>query len=131
VPDPDDDFGIPAHDERVTRLDSIAVAGSKIAYTYDFGDDWRHEIVVEKVLPADEVATVPACIGGRRACPPEDCGGPWGYRELLEVLADPTHPERAAHREWIGRPFDPEAFDPDDFDANLQSQRLTSFDDWP
>lgn len=118
------------------RLDSVAGEGSKLDYTYDFGDDWRHKIVVEKVLAADAGApvTVPACVDGRRACPPEDCGGTWGYGELLGILADPTHPEHDARREWLGRPFDPAAFDPTDFDENLRQQRLADFgdlDDWP
>ena len=66
---------------------------SKIRYTYDFGDDWEHEILVEKVLDRDETTRYPRCTGGRRAAPPEDCGGVWGYAELAEVLADPAHPE--------------------------------------
>ena len=109
------------------------VRGRSSTYTYDFGGDWRHRIVVEKVLPADEGSRVmvPACVDGRRACPPEDCGGPWGYDELLAILADPTHPEHDARREWLGRPFDPDACDPDDFDYNLVAQRLAGGDDWP
>ncbi|HEX6421898.1 MAG TPA: plasmid pRiA4b ORF-3 family protein [Acidimicrobiales bacterium] len=131
VPDPEEDWGPPPKDERRTRLDSVASEGSKLIYTYDFGDDWRHKIVVEKVFPADPTITVPACIDGRRACPPEDCGGTWGYRELLEVLADPAHPEHEERREWIGRSFDPEAFDPSEFEDNLRNQQLAGFDDWP
>lgn len=139
APDPDYDpaydFGPPTIDERQVRLDAIAGEGSKLDYTYDFGDNWRHEIVVEKVLAADAPApvTVPACIDGRRACPPEDCGGAWGYEELLAILADPTHPEHDARREWLGRPFDPAAFDPADFDENLRQLHLADLgdlDDW-
>ena len=128
VPDPDDDWGTPTIDERRVRLDKIATVGSSISYTYDFGDGWDHRITVEKILPASDVA-VPACIGGRRACPPEDCGGPWGYENLLAALADRTHPEHRELAEWIGRPFDPEAFDPDDFADNLREGRLAAFDD--
>jgi hypothetical protein len=129
VPDPDDDWGEPPRDERRTRLDAIAGEGSSFRYTYDFGDGWDHRIVVEKVLPADSVPTVPACIDGQRASPPEDCGGAWGYRELLGILADPTHPEHDERREWIGRPFDPELFDPGEFEDNLRNARLAVFDD--
>ena len=137
VPDPDYDpaydWGSPTLDERQVRLDSVAGEGSKLDYTYDFGDNWRHKIVVEKVLAADAAApvTVPACIDGRRACPPEDSGGTWGYEELLGILGDPSHPEHDARREWLGRPFDPAAFDPDDFDENLRQQRLADLDDRP
>lgn len=129
VPDPDEDWGEPPRDERRTRLDAIAGEGSSFRYTYDFGDSWDHKIVVEKVLPADSSPTVPACIDGRRACPPEDCGGTWGFRELLEILADPSHPEHDERREWIGRPFDPEAFDTSEFEDNLRNGRLAAFDD--
>lgn len=131
IPDPDDDWGTPTTDERSVRLDTVASEDSKFEYVYDFGDWWRHKIVVEKVMPADPTVTVPSCVAGRRACPPEDCGGTWGYQELLEVLADPTHPEHDDRRERIGRPFDPEAFDPTEFEENLRNQKLTSFDDSP
>lgn len=132
VPDPDDDWGPPVNDESKVRLDSVVNEGSKFDYTYDFGDWWRHKVVVEKVLPADSVTTVPACIDGRRACPPDDCGGTWGYGELLKILDDPSHPEHDERMEWIGRPFDPEAFDAGEFEENLRNQKLVDFDnDWP
>lgn len=119
VPDPDDDWDPPL-DERDVRLDSVATEGSRFRYTYDFGDDWGHQIVVEKVFPADPTLQVPACVDGRRACPPEDCGGPWGYQELLTILGDPDHPERSARLEWIGGAFDPDAFDPSEFGDALR-----------
>jgi hypothetical protein len=120
VPDPDDDWGPPTVDERRIRLDSVVTAGSTFDYLYDFGDGWSHRVTVEKVLPAETGTTVPACIGGRRARPPEDCGGPWGYQHLLEALADPTHPEHRDLTDWLGAPFDPEAFDPADFARHLR-----------
>lgn len=129
VPDPDwDDWGRAVVDESTVRLDAVVVTGSKLEYKYDFGDGWRHKIVVEKVQPAEAGMTVPACVDGRRACPPEDCGGTWGYRELLEILADPSHPEHTDRRNWIGRPFDPEAFDPSEFEINLRDLRLAALD---
>lgn len=131
APDPDDDWGLPTNDESKVRLDSVASQGSRLEYVYDFGDWWRHKIVVEKVRPADPTTSVPACVDGRRACPPEDCGGTWGYRELVEILADPAHPEHDERQEWIGGPFDPEAFDPSQFEDDLRSHQLAAFDDWP
>jgi hypothetical protein len=121
--DPDADWEPPV-DERRTRLDAIAVAGSTLGYLYDFGDSWEHEIVVEEVRNASSDLELPACVDGRRACPPEDCGGTGGYDQLLAILADPTHPERDEYLEWLDRPFDPEAFDPSDFAANLREQQL-------
>ena len=122
-PDPDADWE-PPHDERRTRLDAIASQGTSLGYLYDFGDGWEHEIVVEDVRAGSSDIEVPACVDGRRACPPEDCGGPGGYGQFLEILADPSHPERADYLEWMGRSFDPEAFDPSDFAANLREQQL-------
>jgi hypothetical protein len=120
VPDPDDDWGPPTVNERRVRLDTVVTAGSTFDYLYDFGDGWSHRVTVEKILPAEAGTTVPACIDGRRACPPEDCGGPWGYGHLLEALADPTHPEHRDLTDWLGAPFDPEAFDPADFVHHLR-----------
>ena len=132
VPDPDDDdWGVPTTDESGVRLDAVAEAGSRISYTYDFGDNWHHDVVVEKVLPADATMTLPACVDGRRACPPEDCGGTGGYEHLLEILADPGHPEHRERLEWIGRPFDPAAFDPSEFEENLRNAELAAFDNDP
>ncbi len=111
--EPNPDFGFeevrPAHQ---TRLDQIAPhAGAEFLYIYDFGDDWRHQVVVEEVVAAEEDAQYPVCLSGARACPPEDSGGPWGYRELLKLLKQPNHPEHAEWLEWVGGHFDPEAFD--------------------
>jgi hypothetical protein len=129
VPDPDEDWGDPPGDERRTRLEAIAGVGASFRYTYDFGDGWDHQVVVEEVRPPTTDVAVPACVDGRRACPPEDCGGTWGYRELLEILRDPTHREHRERLEWLGRPFDPEAFDAGAFEENLRQGRLAMFDD--
>ena len=101
---------------------------SKIRYLYDFGDDWEHEILVEKVFNRDPVAPVhPRCTGGRRAAPPEDCGGIWGYAELVEILADPRHPDHQERLEWLGlddpHQFDPAAFDLDEVNRALAKLR--------
>ncbi|MEU4157768.1 plasmid pRiA4b ORF-3 family protein [Actinoplanes sp. NPDC026670] len=95
----------------------------RLAYTYDFGDNWEHEIVVEKTGPAEPGAAYPVCTGGRRAAPPDDCGGMWGYQELIEVLADPRHPEHTDRLEWLGLD-DAGQFAPDSFDLGQVNQRL-------
>jgi hypothetical protein len=100
--------------------------GSTFLYIYDFGDYWRHRIVVEKVLPAEVGTKYPACIGGRRACPPEDCGGPWGYQECLAAIADPDHEEHESMLTWVGGSFDPDAFDAGEFEHRLQLGRLVA-----
>lgn len=121
------DWGRPVVDERSVRLDAVADVGSRMEYVYDFGDGWRHRIVVEKVQPAADVP-LPACVDGRRACPPEDCGGTWGYGELLDILANPGHPEHAERRAWVGHRFDPEAFDSSEFEVNLRQLRRAAPD---
>ncbi|MBK5250250.1 MAG: plasmid pRiA4b ORF-3 family protein [Actinomycetales bacterium] len=101
----------PPHDEDLARMDQVTPVGARLRYEYDFGDRWEHDIVVEKVLPPEPTVTYPRCLAGRRACPPEDCGGPWGYANLLEAIADPKHPAHEELLEWVGAEFDPEALD--------------------
>jgi hypothetical protein len=86
--------------------------GAQVGYEYDFGDSWSHEITVAKILPHDAAtATTAICLDGARSCPPEDCGGTWGYADLLKILKHPNHPEHKNMKEWLGRPFDGESFD--------------------
>jgi hypothetical protein len=115
----------PPQDERHARLCDVADAGSSFVYVYDFGDYWRHKVVVEEILPAVAGATCPSCVGGRRACPPEDCSGPWGYREFLVAIGDPGHEEHESMLEWVGGHFDPEAFDTADFQHRMRLGRLS------
>jgi hypothetical protein len=110
--EPDPEFGLPVRSAKATQLRKIAPEpGAAFLYEYDFGDSWEHRIVVEKVLAPEQGASYPRCLGGKRACPPEDCGGVWGYEHLLEVLGDPRHPEHEEMLEWVGGGFDPDAFD--------------------
>ncbi|MBI4333824.1 MAG: plasmid pRiA4b ORF-3 family protein [Chloroflexi bacterium] len=83
----------------------------RFLYEYDFGDSWKHEILVEEVLPADPRVSYPVCTAGKRACPPEDCGGVWGYEDLLEVMSDPSHEEYEERMEAFGGRLAPEEFD--------------------
>ncbi len=87
-------------DERRVRLCDVATVKSKVIYDYDFGDGWEHDVVVERVEPARSL--VLECLDGRRARPPEDCGGPHGYAELIVALADPKHTEHAEMLQWVG-----------------------------
>jgi hypothetical protein len=109
VPDRDGWGGPEVIDERRVWLDQVANAKSRLVYEYDFGDGWEHDVVVERVDVASE--PMPICLDGRRSRPPEDCGGPPGYENLLEALADPKHPEHAEMREWAGPYFQPEHLD--------------------
>lgn len=121
--DTDAEFDLGHRPEAPVTLEQVAPAArSKITYTYDFGDDWTHDVVVEKVLDRDE-PTRPRCTGGRRAAPPEDSGGIWGYAELIEALHDPGHPEHVERLEWLGLD-DPADFDPERFEPAAVSKAL-------
>lgn len=119
LPDSVEDLNM--KDSRRVRLAEVAPGEkAKIKYEYDFGDSWYHDIVVEKVLPPDPAFEHPVCLAGRRACPPEDVGGPGGFIRFLKVLADPDDPEHEEMLEWYGDDFDADAFDLDAINRGLQ-----------
>jgi hypothetical protein len=108
-------------DERRARLDQVLKAPQeRMIYEYDFGDSWQHEVLLEKVLTREPGVTYPRVVEGRRAGPPEDVGGVYGYEDLLEAIANPKHPEHEDMLEWLGEEFDPEAFDLEAANAQLQ-----------
>jgi Plasmid pRiA4b ORF-3-like protein len=114
IPDPELAF----RDERKATLhDLLPREGGRARYTYDFGDDWEHEILLEQRLAAEPNVAYPVCVAGAGACPPEDCGGAWGYEHLRGVLADPASEEHQDMVAWLGLDkagdFDPHRFDID------------------
>ena len=110
VPDPD--WPSDMKNEARVRIHSLVnKEKQKILYLYDFGDGWEHVLELEKIVAVDKAASKPRCLAGKRACPPEDCGGIFGYLDLLEAIKDPRHPEHDSFMEWLGGDFDPEAFD--------------------
>ncbi len=111
--EPDPDFPGDVKNEHNVRLDKIANTGSSFIYDYDFGDSWEHDLEIEKILPAEPGAHYPVCLDGQRACPPEDCGGPPGYANMLEAFYDLKNEEHEEIVEWMGDDFDAEAFDVD------------------
>ncbi len=112
-------------EETPVTLEQVAPGvDAKLRYTYDFGDDWEHDILVEKVTNRGTAASL-RCTGGRRAAPPEDCGGVWGYADLVEVLGDPSHPEHEDRLDWLGLDS-ASAFDPGKFDAATINKALSS-----
>lgn len=123
MPDPDWDLGEPIVSEKRARLGSALGGMKSFRYVYDFGDNWEHKIKVEKVLPSD-ACPVPLYVGGANACPPEDVGGPWGYADFLEAMADPAHPDHQDRMEWWGGDFDPAVLDPMTIDKRLQRIKL-------
>ncbi len=112
---PDPEFGgmgsETLNEKHYTVADLAPAARRKFGYEYDFGDGWEHQVAVERVLPPDPAFRHPVCLAGANACPPEDCGGVWGYYNLIEVLANRKHPEHQEMMEWAGGVIDPTAFD--------------------
>jgi hypothetical protein len=108
--------------DKTNLSDFIKKEKQKFTYLYDFGDNWKHSVVVEKILEKDASQKYPVCTAGKRACPPEDCGGTGGYDELLEIRMDRNHPlykERIV--EWLGGDFDPDVFDIEKVNRRLES----------
>ena len=117
---PDDDFELEMEDESKYKLSQLlSKEKDTLIYEYDFGDSWEHKILLEKILPFDTKTVLPVCIKGKRACPPEDCGGIWGYEELLETISDPKHPDHEDMLEWLGGDFDPDEFDLEEINEDL------------
>lgn len=111
-PDPYDPKVRPARSAMLSQL--VQRGCDSFSYTYDFGDDWKHTIEIEKTIPSQPTARYPRCVEGQRAGPPEDCGGVYGYEHLLSVIQDPDNQEHEEMKEWVGDGFDPEHFDPDE-----------------
>jgi tetratricopeptide (TPR) repeat protein len=113
TPDPELGGGAILPDWEV-KLDAfLTPERPQVRYVYDFGDEWSHSLRLEHVAPADPEVTYPRCVGGERACPPEDVGGPPGYERLLAALRDADPDDEARELlDWVGEDFDPERFDP-------------------
>jgi hypothetical protein len=110
-----------ANENRTELGELIWTVGSRLLYEYDFGDGWQHELVLEEVLLGDE-SFQQMCVAGQRCCPPEDCGGPQGFAELLQALQDATHPSHDEACEWLGD-FVPESFSADDINRRLRRRK--------
>jgi len=121
LPDPELEFT----DERSVRFGDLDLGNGGLRYTYDFGDDWEHDIVVESVGTAEDGERYPRCIGGEGACPPENCGGAPGYEHLREILADPGDEEHDDMLTWLGLDHAAE-FDPAAFDVDAVNRRLVA-----
>ncbi|MDN7024153.1 plasmid pRiA4b ORF-3 family protein [Methanoculleus sp. FWC-SCC1] len=108
---------------RTAIADFFSPENPRAVYTYDFGDDWEHLVVLEKILPKEPGIPYPRCIKGKRACPPEDIGGVWGYYDLLEDLKNPGARD-GDEDEWDAYEFDPEEFDCADVSFDDPKKRL-------
>ncbi len=108
---PDTDYDLPGEVVKDTTVKlSRARKGASLLYRYDFGDNWAHSVVLEDIVPIEPDTKYPRVVDGARACPPEDSGGPYGYADLVDILAKPRHKEYRQMHEWAGKDFDPEKF---------------------
>lgn len=126
----DDEMDDEMEDEAKAVLQEVAPAEkTHFLYIYDMGDYWEHDILVENILPVDPEGVYPLCLAGKRNGPIEDCGGLWGYEEMLEILADPKHPDHEDRKAWLKeiygvRTWDGEAFDQEEINKRLKKLRL-------
>lgn len=116
----EEDFEL-VDEEKIPLASMVKRARKRFSYVYDFGDEWRHSIVVEKIIKSAEEYEGPVCLAGAMACPPDDSGSLYGYYVKLEVLRHPEHPEYADIRQWMGGDWDPAAFDRDAINASLKA----------
>lgn len=116
--DPEFELEETEDESRVRFVDLPLVVRSKLVYEYDFGDSWEHVILVEKITEQDSPLEHPLCLAGELACPPEDCGGIYGYYETLDSVRDSAHPEHEERKEWLGD------FDPDYFSLEQTNKRI-------
>ena len=135
VPEHYEDGDIDILDERQTQISDVLKAeGDAVLYVYDLGDDWQHEVMLEKILLAADTTVRPVCLSGQRHCPPEDVGGTSGYEEFLEVIFDPRHEEYEHNVRWAGGPsaltHSVERFQPEEFDAKAVNATLSRMR-WP
>jgi hypothetical protein len=124
IPFPEmDDFGYPLADARKTTLARVLSEPNfkALRYTYDFGDDWRHTIKIERRFAAELWEEFPRLIDAKGSCPPEDVGGSWGYHEYLDAISDPIHPRHGEFMEWLG------LRDPNEIDRSAIEAALLHF----
>ncbi|HEV3258233.1 MAG TPA: plasmid pRiA4b ORF-3 family protein [Gemmataceae bacterium] len=100
-----------AYDVKLSGVLPARQLRPRFHYEYDFGDGWIHQLIVEERFPPEEGVKYPICVAGQRACPPEDCGGPWAYEDFVETISAPDHRRHEELLEWVGGEFDPERFD--------------------
>jgi hypothetical protein len=122
-PDPEDAvWGRKIYQAKGMRLGTLVERGvSELLYTYDFGDDWQHRVIVEEVLDAQPGTDYPTFIDGERTAPPEDVGGPPGFMDFVEAMAKPRHPQRKDLVRWYGGPFNPVDFGADRIAESIRS----------
>jgi len=126
----DDDFWGEMNNIDYSKIkisDLLKKEKDRIVYEYDFGDSWEHDIILEKIEKNEKNISIPTCLTGKNNCPPEDCGGIWGYSGMLEILKHPEHEEYEEYIEWLGEKFDPKYFNKAEINAMLKTPDFGCF----
>jgi hypothetical protein len=118
-----DDNPLDELDETAVSVTEVLAEQRRFVYEYDFGDSWEHDVVVEDRSGTRLGLKFAVCLEGQNACPPEDCGGPSGYRAMIQALDDPNDEEHESYLRWVGGPFDPTYFEVAEANAALQRVR--------
>jgi len=113
---------------KIKISDLLKKEKDRVIYEYDFGDSWEHDIILEKIDANGENKYIPTCLTGKNNCPPEDCGGIWGYADMLEIIKHPDHEEYEEYIEWLGEEFDPKYFDKNEINEMLKTKDYGSFE---
>jgi hypothetical protein len=124
----DDNRQVDYKKKKVTISKLLAEEKDWMRYEYDFGDSWQHKVVLEKILPIDPQQYYPVCVSGKRSCPPEDCGGVWGYADLCAKMKEPGSPGYDDLMDWLGDEFDPECFNIGEINEALASKNFGCID---
>ncbi|WP_311270997.1 plasmid pRiA4b ORF-3 family protein [Sphingobium sp. WCS2017Hpa-17] len=120
IPFDDEWSGTPTRDAGNIRLGKLVERGiAAFSYTYDFGDNWRHTVVIEAVSPADPEKEYPCFVAGERRAPPEDIGGMMGFEDFVEAMTEAGHSERDAVVGWYGGVFDPADISPEEIGIRM------------
>ncbi|MBL9200971.1 MAG: plasmid pRiA4b ORF-3 family protein [Opitutaceae bacterium] len=112
-------YGNPLKREELTIEDDrdVSIADldldhrERFTYGYHFGEGWQIEIKLEKTGVAEKGHFYPACLGGERAGPPEDCGGIEAFHDMLACLKEPHTDLGREWIEWVGPDYNPEVCD--------------------
>jgi hypothetical protein len=110
-------------DKKFTLTKVLSDTVKEFEYEYDFGDCWRHRVVVEGIMAATPYNDWPLCLAGENACPPEDIGGPGGFEDFVQSMADPEDDDHFENWNWHGGPFDPKGFDVNTTNARIRNLR--------
>jgi hypothetical protein len=113
---------------KIKISDLLTKEKDKLVYEYDFGDGWEHDIIVEKIENEITNKNIPICLTGKNNCPPENCGGIWGYSEMLEIIKNPKHEEYEDYIEWLDDEFDPKYFNKDEINEMLKTEDFGCFE---